>query len=58
MVDCEENVERHFSLSELRELFNLKTDTLSDTHDKCVSLFVCLLVCLPVGRYVSLFVEY
>ncbi|XP_063684378.1 DNA repair and recombination protein RAD54-like [Bolinopsis microptera] len=34
VVDCEENVERHFSLSELRELFNLKTDTLSDTHDK------------------------
>ena len=67
MVDCEENVERHFSLSELRELFNLKTDTLSDTHDKYVCyLFVCLLVlpinlvgmlvCLLVGWYFSFYV--
>jgi len=34
VVDCEQNVERHFSLSELRELFKLKKDTISDTHDK------------------------
>ncbi|OTF71738.1 DNA repair and recombination protein RAD54-like protein [Euroglyphus maynei] len=30
----EEEVERHFSLSELKELFQLELDTKSDTHDK------------------------
>ncbi|KAF8793286.1 DNA repair and recombination protein RAD54-like [Argiope bruennichi] len=30
----EEEVERHFSLSELKALFRLESDTLSDTHDK------------------------
>ena len=34
VVDNEENVERHFSLEELRNLFKLKEDTISDTHDK------------------------
>ncbi|XP_072023954.1 LOW QUALITY PROTEIN: DNA repair and recombination protein RAD54-like [Amphiura filiformis] len=34
VVDNEENVERHFSLEELRSLFKLKEDTISDTHDK------------------------
>ncbi|XP_077981865.1 DNA repair and recombination protein RAD54-like [Glandiceps talaboti] len=34
VVDNEENVERHFSLGELRELFTLNETTLSDTHDK------------------------
>ncbi|XP_015917010.2 DNA repair and recombination protein RAD54-like [Parasteatoda tepidariorum] len=30
----EEEVQRHFSLSELKALFRLETGTLSDTHDK------------------------
>ncbi|XP_023230728.1 DNA repair and recombination protein RAD54-like [Centruroides sculpturatus] len=34
VVDNTENVERHFSLAELRELFRLEVGTLSDTHDK------------------------
>lgn len=34
VVDEEQNVERHFSLGELRELFSLNEDTFSDTHDK------------------------
>jgi len=42
VVDQEEDVERHFSLSDLRDLFKLEGNTLSDTHDKfkcrrCVS---------------------
>ncbi|XP_077573150.1 DNA repair and recombination protein RAD54-like [Stigmatopora nigra] len=34
VVDEEQDVERHFSLGELRELFALNRDTPSDTHDK------------------------
>ncbi|XP_070562643.1 DNA repair and recombination protein RAD54-like [Ptychodera flava] len=34
VVDNEEDVERHFSLGELRDLFKLNETTLSDTHDK------------------------
>ncbi|XP_059140209.1 DNA repair and recombination protein RAD54-like isoform X2 [Physella acuta] len=34
VVDNEQDVERHFSLGELRELFTLNKDTISDTHDK------------------------
>lgn len=34
VVDEEQNVERHFSLGELRELFSLNEDTVSDTHDR------------------------
>ena len=37
VVDSAEDVERHFSLDSLRELFQFKPDTRSDTHDtfKC-----------------------
>ncbi|PFX22519.1 DNA repair and recombination protein RAD54-like isoform X3 [Stylophora pistillata] len=34
VVDEEEDVERHFSVGELKDLFCLNEDTLSDTHDK------------------------
>lgn len=34
LVDNEEDVERHFSLSELKELFRFEQGTKSDTHDK------------------------
>ncbi|XP_077391460.1 DNA repair and recombination protein RAD54-like [Festucalex cinctus] len=34
VVDEEQDVERHFSLGELRELFALNGDAASDTHDK------------------------
>ncbi|KAL1117194.1 hypothetical protein AAG570_004521 [Ranatra chinensis] len=34
VVDCEEDVKRHFSLSELRTLFTYQQNTKSDTHDK------------------------
>ncbi|KAK7099702.1 DNA repair and recombination protein RAD54-like isoform X2 [Littorina saxatilis] len=34
VVDKEEDVERHFSLGDLRDLFTLNEGTLSDTHDK------------------------
>ena len=36
VVDNEDDVERHFSLQDLRQLFELNTNTSSDTHDKCV----------------------
>lgn len=34
VVDEEQDVERHFSLGELKELFALNQETTSDTHDK------------------------
>uniref|UniRef100_A0A3P9Q656 DNA repair and recombination protein RAD54-like n=1 Tax=Poecilia reticulata TaxID=8081 RepID=A0A3P9Q656_POERE len=34
VVDEEQDVERHFSLGQLRELFTLNEETVSDTHDK------------------------
>ena len=34
VVDKEEDVERHFSRDELRDLFRLNEETLSDTHEK------------------------
>ncbi|CDQ85203.1 unnamed protein product [Oncorhynchus mykiss] len=34
VVDEEQDVERHFSLGELRELFHLSEETTSDTHDR------------------------
>ena len=34
VVDNEEDVERHFSLSELRDLFTLNENTKSDTHER------------------------
>ena len=40
MVDEERDVERHFSVEELRDLFKLNESTLSDTHDKLVLLFL------------------
>lgn len=36
VVDEEEDVERHFSVGELKDLFRLNEDTISDTHDKYV----------------------
>ncbi|KAJ3332153.1 DNA-dependent ATPase protein rad54, partial [Gonapodya sp. JEL0774] len=41
VVDEEENVERHFSLENLRHLFQYQEDTLCDTHDqfKCKRCF-------------------
>ncbi|XP_060071052.1 DNA repair and recombination protein RAD54-like [Ylistrum balloti] len=34
VIDKEEDVERHFSLGELKELFKLNENTISDTHEK------------------------
>ena len=45
VVDSAEDVERHFSLDSLRELFQFKPDTTSDTHDT----FKCKR-CKPDGR--------
>jgi hypothetical protein len=40
VVDNEEDVARHFSLADLRDLFKLETDTVSDTHNKYIYLFI------------------
>ena len=49
VVDGEEDVEKHFSLADLRDLFKLEKDTLSDTHDKYVwKLIIALLLQLTV----------
>ncbi|KAG6003844.1 DNA repair protein rhp54 [Claviceps maximensis] len=45
VVDSAEDVERHFSLDSLRELFQYRPDTTSDTHDK----FKCKR-CKPDGQ--------
>ncbi|KAL7784118.1 P-loop containing nucleoside triphosphate hydrolase protein [Trichoderma ceciliae] len=45
VVDSAEDVERHFSLDSLRELFQYRPDTTSDTHDT----FRCKR-CKPDGR--------
>lgn len=45
VVDSAEDVERHFSLDSLRELFQYRADTRSDTHDT----FKCKR-CKPDGR--------
>lgn len=34
VVDQEEDVARHFTLNDLRDLFKLEENTISDTHDK------------------------
>ena len=34
VVDREEEVEKHFSLTDLRDLFKLEQGTVCDTHDK------------------------
>lgn len=41
VVDQQEEVERHFSLGDLRELFSFHSETVSDTHDRYVC---CLLI--------------
>ena len=33
VVDEEQDVERHFTAADLKDLFTFKEDTLSDTHD-------------------------
>ena len=37
VVDNEEDVERHFSINELRDLFTLNENTKSDTHERLIS---------------------
>lgn len=34
VVDQEDDVARHFTLNDLRDLFKLEQNTVSDTHDK------------------------
>ena len=50
VVDKEEDVERHFSLEDLRRLFLLNEDTVSDTHDKYVHTYIH--VCVTCTRTV------
>lgn len=38
VVDQEEDVERHFTADELRDLFRINENTRSDTHDKYGSI--------------------
>jgi len=45
VVDQEDDVERHFSLGDLRDLFTLNESTLSDTHDKSVTASLALSPC-------------
>ena len=49
VVDSAEDVERHFTLDSLRELFQFKTDTTSDTHDT----FQCKRCRKEDGRQIS-----
>jgi len=46
VVDQEDDVERHFSLGDLRDLFTLNDTLLSDTHDKSVIFLLCYIVIL------------
>ena len=50
VVDNEEDVTRHFSINELRDLFTLNEQTKSDTHDRficiCYYCFRCVFVLL------------
>ncbi len=46
VVDSAEDVERHFSLDSLRELFQLQPNTTSDTHDT----FKCKRCTKPSGK--------
>lgn len=39
VVDQEDDVCRHFTLTDLRDLFKLEENTISDTHSKCVYFF-------------------
>jgi DNA repair and recombination RAD54-like protein len=36
VVDSLEDVARHFSVDQLKDLFKLRLDTISDTHDSYV----------------------
>ncbi len=40
VVDQEEDVAKHFSLADLKELFKLERQTLSDTHDKYAIILI------------------
>lgn len=51
VVDEEQDVERHFSLGELKELFTLDEASLSDTHDRWVG---CPCWPLPVNSLHSM----
>jgi DNA repair and recombination RAD54-like protein len=42
VVDNEEDVERHFSINELRDLFTLNENTKSDTHDRLVVFIIII----------------
>lgn len=46
VVDKEDDVERHFSLGDLRDLFTLNEATLSDTHDKYLVEIMCFFLAL------------
>ena len=48
VVDKEEDVERHFSLDDLRRLFLLNEGTASDTHDKLVA---CMVYCFTLAVF-------
>ncbi len=45
VIDEQEDVERYFSSEDLRNLFELNEDTLSETHDM-YELCVCVCVCV------------
>lgn len=55
VVDEDQEVERHFSLNDLRQLFQLKEDTLSEMHDtfKCKRCVKNRQVIKPVEREIS-----
>jgi len=55
VVDEEEDVERHFSLDNLRQLFQLNENTMSDTHDafRCKRCFKGHQVQRPIEREIS-----
>ena len=54
VIDNEENVERHFSLGELRELFKLNESTLCETHDKYVLAKTDLLLLTTCLKIINL----
>lgn len=51
VVDQQEEVERHFSLGDLRELFMYHTETLSDTHDRWVLLLFFSKIVKPRNKH-------
>jgi len=48
VVDNEDDVERHFSLSDLRDLFKLEELTSSDTHDKLAPKIYTFIQCIYI----------